>query len=339
MGNAFNAWSLAATAAAGNNLLVDDILFAQALATDSRAASTMQRYNPHWHRWSAWCKQRGVAALPAQPIHVAAYLGNMLRYCVRDSTSFNPIKLASAAIFTAHELAGLDGKRVTSDPAVVCVRTAAARILGMGPVNTKEPLPTKLLKSAVSHCLNCNDLLTAAFMLVCFAGFLRYSDATRIPAFGARFVGDSILELWLPCRKNDQLKHGTVITISKAHNSSTCPLNTLSKYLHANPPRSDHSALFRAPGKDEPWPYDSARKSVLSAIANAVCVPVEVIQKIYGTHSLRKGGGTAASNRLPGDARTVALFLAHGGWRSKQAAAIYARPNQRNAHVANAVGL
>ena len=312
-----------------------DIRFAQALAQGSRAPSTLARYEGHWRRWQAWCDSRGIPSVPAQPQHVAAYLGGLLRWCVTHSKSFAPIKMASACIHTAHELAGLDGT-VTAHPMVSSVRSAAERILGRAPRNTKQPLPMQLCVNAAVLCETQGDLLVAAFMLVCFAGFLRYSDAVRVPAFGVKFVPAGA-ELWIPSRKNDQFKYGTVVTICKAaHSAAACPVLMLQKYLSHCPPPSGDAALFRKPGAHSPWPYHSARDSILSAIASSVDMPASMIQKVFGTHSLRKGGATAAANKLPGDSRTVALFLAHGGWRSKQAASVYVKPPTT---VARAAGM
>ena len=331
----FNAWDLAVTGAGASKPLADDIRFAQALAQGSRATSTLDRYKGHWRRWQAWCEERAVSPVPAQAAHVAAYLARMLRWCVENSKSFAPIKMASACIHTAHELAGLSGQ-VTAHPMVACVRTAAERILGRVPANPKQPLPKRLCIAAALQCEARGEVMVAAFMLLCFAGFLRYSDATRIPACGVKFV-KSGLELWIPSRKNDQCKHGTVVKIAKAAGvAAACPVRMLQKYLVHSPPTHDHAPLFRAPGLSTTWPYESARAAVLSALASSTGAAVSVLGRVFGTHSLRKGGATSAGNKLPGDAKTVAMFLAHGGWRSKQAAAIYVKPRTT---VAKAVGL
>ena len=327
----FNAWDVAVAGAAANQPLAAGIRFAQAVAQGSRATSTLDRYKGHWARWVAWCEKHTVTPIPAQPAHVAAYLGSMLRWCVEHSKSFAPIKMASACIHTAHELAGLSGQ-VTAHPMVASVRSAAERILGRAPSNTKQPLPKQLCIAAALQCEACGNLLAASFMLICFAGFLRYSDAARIPAF------KSGVQLFLPCRKNDQCKFGTVVTITAAAvgAAAACPVRMLLKYLHRSPPPDMHAPLFRAPGTPCAWPYKDARDAVLGAVASSSGFTTSIIQRIFGTHSLRKGGATEAANKLPGDVHTVALFLAHGGWRSKQAAAIYAKPSIR---VAKAVGL
>ena len=105
--------------------------------------------------------------------------------------------------------------------------------------------------------------------------------------------------------------------------------------LRTSPPPSDQAPLFRKPGTATAWPYHLARDRVLSALASSTGASTAVIKKVFGTHSLRKGGATAAGNKLRADKETVAMFLAHGGWRSKQAAAVDVKPPSK---VAKAVG-
>ena len=338
-GPAFNAWDLAAAAAKAshNSLLAEDIRWAQALAQGSRASSTMARYVPHWNRWCEYCRSFDLDPIPAQPVYVAAYLGKLLRWCVAEGRTFAVIKMASATIFTAHQLAGIN-TGITCHPMVKGVREAAGRILGLAARNSKQPLAKELCAKAAMWCERQQDFLTTAFMLVCFAGFLRYSDAVRIPAFGVKFVPAGV-ELFIPLRKNDQYRRGTHVRINKACSGSPiCPVAILKNYLRRNPVVSDDFTipLFRTPGSSTQWPYSEARNSVLNAlVASSPGVSRADIQSVFGTHSLRKGGATAAGNRLKADDQTVAQFLAHGGWRSKQMAALYTKPASK---VARAVG-
>ena len=336
-GPAFNAWDLAATTATHDSSLVEDIRYAQAFAQESRATSTIARYATHWDGWCKWCAKHQLQALPAKPVHVAAYLGKLLRWCVESKRSFSAIKMASAAIFSAHQLAGLDAT-VTSHPMVASVRSAAARILGLAPKNPKQPIPKELCIKAAKWCVEQRDFLTASFMLICFSAFLRYSDAVRIPAFGVKFV-DAGVELFIPKRKTDQYRRGTHIRVNAASaGSPICPVSILKCYFRTHPVRSDDITipLFRKNKKSvDPWPYPDARESVLAALVASSGLSLDIIRTIFGTHSLRKGGATAAGNKLKADDQTVADFLARGGWRSKQVAALYTKPS---CPVARAVG-
>ena len=76
--------------------------------SQSRCQKTLLRYNAHWFRFRSWCQQKKHSFLPADPVHVAMFLSNSLRFALSRGLTYSTIKAASAAIFTAHNLAGLD---------------------------------------------------------------------------------------------------------------------------------------------------------------------------------------------------------------------------------------
>lgn len=262
---------------------------------------------------------------------------------MRNGLSFAPIKAASAAISTAHDLAGL-GAAVTAHPTVSCVRKAAQRILGLTPVNRKRPLPLAMaVRTAIAlsaRAAPVTDLMLAAYIMVSYAGFLRYSDAISIPRSGVRLFADRA-ELWVPRRKNDQARRGDVITIASG-SGAACPVKLLRRYLAATPQHSKHDPLFCSPtNPSKPWPYHKARAAVLAALATAHGTSATIMQRIFGLHSLRSGGATEAAARLV-VGRDVPLqqFMAHGGWRTQKAMAAYVEPStKQRMKITQAMGL
>ena len=89
--------------------------------SQSRCQETLLRYNAHWFRFRSWCQQNKLSFLPADPMHVAMFLSNSLRFALSRGLTYSTIKAASAAIFTAHNMAGLDD--VTSHSFVQAVRS------------------------------------------------------------------------------------------------------------------------------------------------------------------------------------------------------------------------
>ena len=65
---------------------------------DARAANTRAQYASGWRAWSAWCAARGHLALPADPVHVAAYLAERTDQGAAAST----VRAARAAIGATH---------------------------------------------------------------------------------------------------------------------------------------------------------------------------------------------------------------------------------------------
>jgi len=76
--------------------------------SQSRCQKTLLRYNAHWFRYRSWCQQNKLSFLLANPMHVAMFLSNSLRFALSRSLTDSTIKAASAAIFTAHKKTGLD---------------------------------------------------------------------------------------------------------------------------------------------------------------------------------------------------------------------------------------
>ena len=68
-----------------------------AAAADVLSANTRRAYASAWRAWSAWCASEDVERLPAQPLHVAAYLAER----AEAGAGISSLRIAVAAI--AHE--------------------------------------------------------------------------------------------------------------------------------------------------------------------------------------------------------------------------------------------
>ena len=130
---------------ADQGLLAETLQF----AASSRADSTRIKYNASWLRFRQWCNQRTppYKALPAEPYVVAMYL----RELSTTAPGYSVVKAASAAIFAAHDAAGMEDPPTSS---VICknIRRAAKRQFGVAIVNEKRPMHLLTLKQVVS-CL------------------------------------------------------------------------------------------------------------------------------------------------------------------------------------------
>ncbi len=86
-----------------------------------RTASTQRVYASHWSAWEKWSEDKGVAALPAEPNAVAAYLSHRLTGGAKAAT----VRNARAAISARHRDAGLDDP--TTDAGVKGLLSGSAR--------------------------------------------------------------------------------------------------------------------------------------------------------------------------------------------------------------------
>ena len=75
----------------------------EAALAASRAPATRRAYRTAWGAWRSWALAHGSPALPAAPEAVAAYLAHR----AGNAAGMATLRMASAAISAAHELAGL----------------------------------------------------------------------------------------------------------------------------------------------------------------------------------------------------------------------------------------
>lgn len=173
--------------------------------------------------------------------------------------------------------------------------------------------------------------MLATCVMLCFAGFLRYDDAQRLLVKHVQF-GSGFVQLFLPSRKNDQVRMGNVLFLA-AGQTLACPVRLLQRYLEAVPWSSDPEApLFQGfdgqavrKGSDvrfsgRPLEYGQAKYQVMKYAAKVLGVSQEAATKRFGLHSLRSGGATAVAQSRAIEER---LFQAHGGWRSRAAMTPY----------------
>ena len=91
---------------------------------EAYSPGTREVYRSHWARWTEWAEGLGVLALPAAPVHVAAFLTDRAEEGCRPAT----LRAALAAIAFAHRTEGLDSP--TEDEGVVTTMRGLSRMLG-----------------------------------------------------------------------------------------------------------------------------------------------------------------------------------------------------------------
>lgn len=295
------------------------------LAFGSRADSTWQQYLPRIMAFRDWCLPRGYAVLPAQPLHVAMWLTEL----AEQAKSFGPVKMGSAAVAAYHEATG-QAVRPTDDPIVKSVRQGAKRALGLAPVNRKEPLELALCTQVVHTLVQSGwawGCMLATYMMVSFAGFLRYDDASSILRRDVR-VHATHVEIFLARRKNDQFREGSVVVLTRG-SSAACPVRLLERWLALAVGMGMGDFLFQAFDARSTaavptlsgvqLSYPQARHHVLARLALQLGITHKEASHRFGLHSLRSGGATLAAM----EGVEERLFQAHGGWRSKEAMHAY----------------
>ena len=311
-----------------------------ALALQSRQSGTVRNYKFGWEKWRAWAAHYDeVNVIPADPLYVALYLLDEFK----RSRTAAPVRLAYYSISWAHKLSGLADPTNSMLPKLV--KEAAPRVLTHFS-NKKEPVTLQMLAKVVKKyghlSANLMDLRLASMCLVSFAGFLRYQELANLRYCDVVFCS-GYLKLFLERSKTDVYRDGVWVFISQV-DSARCPVAMLKRYLlkagfdgyseayiYRGITRHKNVSKRRLKDKNVPLCYSTARSLMLAALTG-----LGYDASLFGTHSLRAGGATAAANNSIPDR----LFRKHGRWRSDRSKDRYVHEDVRQKlRVSQGLGL
>jgi site-specific recombinase XerC len=140
----------------------------------ARADNTWRTYRGQWRRFTHWCDQQGVAALPAEPQIVAAYLAER----AQAGGAVASLSVTLAALRFAHTAAGL-GSRLDSPVLTLVIDGIRRRHLRAQ--RQAEPLRGDLLRQVLCQTGRTpEDLRNAALLALLYVFGLRPSEATAL---------------------------------------------------------------------------------------------------------------------------------------------------------------
>ena len=280
----------------------------------SRAPKTVKKYWSAVQRWKDWSALHHLPHSPADPYHVTLYLVHLLQ----GARTASPVTEAVSAISWYHGLLGIQDPTCNSQ--VRNVLQAARRMLAR-PKQRKTPLTRELLQKVALNLLedeSLQSLQVLALITVGFAGLLRWDDLSHIYA-DEIIVKEEYMAIFLDVRKNDQLRHGHWILISR-WDGELCPVSLVERLL-AEGDYSGHQLLFGRIRKSSgrrvirgAMSYSRARELIHDALSRTGVDPAS-----YGLHSLRSGGASVAAAAGVPDR----LIQRQGGWRSEVAMRAY----------------
>ena len=214
----------------------------------------------------------------------------------------------------------------TDNSLVENVRSAAKSILGTDAVSRKEPISSDLIREIVSRANLDNpvDLRNVTMYVLCFTGFFRSDDISRIKRSDIAFH-EGFIVIQVQKSKNNQLRRGNDVVISEL-SSSACPVSLLKRYLDKfRIPPNSRDIIFKPISKgkgfcklvsqDKPISYSCIRVGFHQDLKNIGVDP----SKLASLHSLRSGGATLAANNGINDH----IFQCHGHWKSAEVKNIY----------------
>ena len=292
----------------------------------ARADSTTSRYSRAFEKFRLWTAgYEEINALPSDCLSVATYLESL----IESNSSFSAIEGAVYGIRWAHNLYGFPNpceSQFVKDILESAKRSLSRPVVKKGPVTSDMIL--KICEKFSSVNANLSDLRTAAICVTAYAGFLRFNELAFLRCCDVKFFDGKYVELFIAKSKTDIYRNGKTVMLAKTGHI-TCPFSLLSRYVQvANIDLSSNLKLFRTLHfsrskvsyalRSTGISYTRAREVVLDAFCQ-----LGYPAKLFGLHSLRSGGATAAANA----GVTDSLFKRHGRWQSDKAKDGYVKDN------------
>ena len=299
--------------------LVPDILAV------SRAPSTVKGYHAQFIKWKAWAANfPDVVSFPATDLHFALYLVSLLQ----AGYSFSTISSAFYGVNFFHSSCGV---RNPCDSGFVKAVLEGCKRCSASSISTRKKLPIcpEHLHSLVHKFAGVDatlpDIRDVCFCLVAFAGFLRFNELCNLRWCDIVFK-DTHFSLFIPRSKSDQYGSGATRVVARTGNP-TCPFDMLRRYATLSGDNiSSTQFVFRSVYKSKAGGYLLRDGSKLSySRARELFIQkfraIGLDTSLYGLHSLRIGGASAAANSDIPDR----VIKKHGRWKSDKAKDTYCR--------------
>ena len=273
-------------------------------ARENGNQNTKLAYRPYAREYLAWCDAH---KYPAEAPEVVA---KFLRYAL-ETRKLSRGTINSTITSAVADIFRFSDKTPTRDPLVVAVKKVVVSMTKAA--EGKVPLPRALLEKMIREGTPSEKDIRDLFMFIMmFGGLLRESEVARLRKDEVWIDYDEIqgwaLHIFVNKSKRDQERKGDSVVLAACPGSPLCPVQWFKLYNRVA--RSEefffHSTFVKA-GRLA----NSTPNSILKGWLKAMGLPEQEISR-YGSHSLRKGGATAAS------AARVRMHLLkrHGRWKS-----------------------
>lgn len=285
------------------------------LHVNSKAPSTVQKYDAGWKKFRSWATSKSdVTILPADPLHVALYFTELAHEAAGRGLGFASLDGIAFSIAWVHKLCALPPP--TDHPIVKGALSGAKRMLAK-PLSPKQPLSLELVQRvALAHGCN-NSLASIRFLfvlLVGYAGFFRIDELRKLTVRNVS-VTETHMSIYITQRKNDQYRDGHTSLIARS-GKATCPVGITERLLKSFPQDSDANAPFvRRIIKSKSCERFHATKGVsyttIRGEFRKFLAPFVNNVNQFGTHSIKSGAASNSGCRnIDGD-----ILDKHAGWR------------------------
>ena len=191
--------------------LSDEVAAAQSYRRRAKSVNTLRAYESDWQQFEAWCDERGLEQLPAQPEAVATYLGSLAKAGRADST----ITRHLAAIGWRHRQDGQatpamrDAHMLITDTLAGIRREQRARPSARKAAITAANLARMI---AAAEGEGTRSIRDRAILALGFAAALRRSELAGLQLADLELVPEGV-KLTIRHSKTDQEGEGQVIAV------------------------------------------------------------------------------------------------------------------------------
>ncbi len=259
---------------------------AEDYARASRASTTRRAYRSDWAHFEGWCRTSGLAALPASPQVVGAYLA-------AHAAALAPATLGRrlSSIAVAHRLAGhhLDIRHPAVRDGLAGIRrergTASRRA---------APATTEIIQRMAAAC-DAGTLIglrDRALVLVGFAGAFRRSELVGLRISDIAIAREGA-RITLRRSKGDQEGAGEVVGVARIEGSPTCPVMALEAWLAAASIRE--GPAFRSVDRHGRVAATALDGRAVARLVQKLAAAIGLDAALYSGHSLRAGFATSAT--------------------------------------------
>jgi integrase len=269
------------------SLTVEDARRIAAALSAAHAESTRTVYAHCWRVWARWCTRRGVAALPADPEAVAAYLVER----AAAGIAVTSLDLACTAIRHVHRTHGLPNP--AEDELVRQVRLGLRRIYGTAPRRQARPLTVPEIRRIIGAIDRTTPIgaRDAAIILLGYASALRGAElaALSVADLASKPAG---LLVTVRHSKTDQEHHGQVVAVAHGRHASTDPVLAIAARLRlrGTQPGALFTRIWASRISDQPL-----GNLVVARTLRARAVAAGLDGTRITAHSLRAGHATTAA--------------------------------------------
>ena len=208
----------------GGLTAVDAARIGEALAA-ARTDGTRRLYDVVWGQWQRWCAERGVAAVPADPLTVCAYLTER----AEAGRATGTLDMACTVIRHVHRTTG------AADPiaseAVRQVRRGLRRTYGAAPRRLARPPSVEEIRQIVGGIDRTTPIgiRDAAIILLGYASAMRRSELVALDLADVEHKPAGLL-LHIRRSKTDPDGHGQQVAVAHGQHAVTDPVAALNAW-------------------------------------------------------------------------------------------------------------